>query len=112
MESLNALYVRMLHLGMIVLRQAFESKDDRWLNAEIELLHNIPSLLDEVNVKRHQYFWFKERETYIAWSAAAGSEQQRSRMRMYYEPIWRDMQPIILAIDEETMAPGVPSVAG
>ncbi len=96
MEELNALYCRLLHVGFIVLRQAICSGDNEWIRAEIDFLHNMPSLIGESNVERHRYFWFIERGLYIERVSAAGGGQRKSRMRTYYEPIWLEMEPVML----------------
>ncbi len=85
-----------------MLRQAVQARDDDWVGAEIELLHNVPSLLNEPNLARHRYFWFSERERYIEWVSAPGRDEPRSRMRTYYEPIWRDMEPVLLDLLDRT----------
>src|SRR5487761_1497469 len=96
MDRLNELYGRLLAAGFIVLRQAVRSKDLEWAEAEFELLHNVPSLLNESNLERHRYFWFTEREHYIQWVSAPGREKQKSRMKTYYEPVWREMKPVLV----------------
>jgi hypothetical protein len=95
MASLDALYIRILHLGFIVLRQAIDSNRPDWVEAELQMLHNIPSLVGEKNVLRHQYYWLKERPTYVAWVSSPGRDEEKSRMRMFYKPIWDEMaQPM------------------
>ena len=95
MESLDPLYAEMLHRGFIVLRQALEAKDEPWINAEIELLHNVPSLIGEANIHRHRYFWTAERDHYMAWITNSGSAQAKSRMITYYVPLWKEMEPLV-----------------
>ena len=92
MDTLNALYCEFLKLGVVVLRQASDTGDLEWIAAEIELLHNVPSLIGELNPKRHEYFWRQERTAYLEWVDYPGRELQRSRMATYYEPIWREME--------------------
>jgi hypothetical protein len=60
-NRLNVLYSGLLGYGLAGLREAVDSSDLDWARAEIELLHNVPSLLDETNVERHRYFWLTER---------------------------------------------------
>jgi hypothetical protein len=96
MTKLDQLYIQFLHLGLLVLREAIASGDTDWANAEVELLHNVPSLIGETNAARHEYFWLQERTSYIGWTSASGREYQRSRMRTYYEPIWREIETLIL----------------
>lgn len=95
MERLDTLYARLLHLGFTSIKEALRLQDYERANAEIQLLHNVPSLLGEPNVLRHQYFWLSEREQYIQWAKTQGSERSRAIMRMFYEPVWLEMEPIL-----------------
>jgi hypothetical protein len=95
MDELDRHYTRLLQVGLLVLHQALESGDTEWASVEVQYLHNVPSLIGEENAERHAYFWNDERTQYIAWMTAHGSEQARSRMRTYYEPIWDEIQPLI-----------------
>jgi hypothetical protein len=95
MDERDILYARFLQVGFIVLNQAVDSGDQDWIRAEIELLHNVPGLLQESNLERHHYFWNQERTHYIDWVQAHGSEEARSRMRTYYAPIWDELEPHI-----------------
>ena len=92
METIHQHYARFLELGFLVLRQAIDARDWEWANAERELLHNVPSLLDEPNVERHRYFWVHERQHYLDWINRRGGEP-RSRMLTYYAPLWTEMEP-------------------
>jgi hypothetical protein len=95
MTELEKLYAELLHRGFIVLREAFDSGSLEWLNAEIELLHNVPSLMGENNEKRHQYFWSQERTYYLERLSKLALERAQLRIRMLYEPIWAEMEPLI-----------------
>jgi hypothetical protein len=98
MNALDTLYSQFLTLGFVVLRQAADAGDAAWIAAEIELLHNVPSLIGESNAKRHEYFWRQERTTYLAWVNAPGRELQRSRMETFYEPIWEEIEGYLLQL--------------
>ena len=65
METLDDLYCQLLKVGFVVLRQAVDANDNDWLSVELELLHNVPSLIGETNSNRHEYFWFQERKAYL-----------------------------------------------
>jgi hypothetical protein len=95
MGELDRLYARLLQVGFIVMRQAIESDRRDWIDAELELLHNVPSLVGEANAERHRYFWLQERRHHIEWVAAPGREEARSRMLTYYQPIWDEMEPLV-----------------
>jgi hypothetical protein len=91
----------LLTAGFIVLRQASEAQDSGWMASELELLHNVPSLIGETRAGRHKCFWEQERMHYMEYVAASGSEMQKSRMRTYYEPIWREMEPLIVSLRQD-----------
>ena len=97
-RELDRLYCQLLTVGFVILRQASEAGDLEWVASELEFLHNVPSLIAETNVARHEYFWMQERTRYIECVATSGREMQRSSMRTYYEPILREMEPLISAI--------------
>lgn len=98
MGELDAFYARLTTLGFLVLRQAMLSGDKEWMEAELEMLHNVPSLIGEANSNRHRYYWLSERQHYIDWATQPGREEAKSRMRTYYEPIWHEMQPLVIEV--------------
>lgn len=95
MTQIDISYKHILEVGFIVMRQAVESGDRDWIDAEIELLHNVPSLIGEENKHRHRYFWDKERAHYLDWVSGPGRDKAKSRMLTYYEPIWSEMEPLV-----------------
>jgi hypothetical protein len=95
MNELDALYARLMQVGLIVLKEAAHAGDREWLAAELEMLHNVPSLMGEEKIERHRYFWFSERQAYIDWASAPGRDRAKSRMLTFYAPIWQDMEPLI-----------------
>jgi len=100
MGELDLLYAQFLSLGFVVMRQAVQSTNRDWIDAEFELLHNVPSLIGEANAGRHRYFWFKERTHYIEWVSAPGREDAKSRMLTYYKPIWDEIEPLVTRLKE------------
>ncbi len=94
MATRDQLYCQMLALGFIVLRQALDSCDPDWIEREIELLHNVPSLIGETNIERHEYFLKQERRHYEEWASARDREPQKSLMVIYYVPIWEQMDAL------------------
>ena len=93
--DLDRLYVETLQHGLYRVRDAIRAGEQAWAAALAEFLHNIPSLIGEPNAMRHRYFWEAERTAYMEWVAAHGSEEGKSHMRTYYEPIWEAMRPLI-----------------
>lgn len=100
MDELNVLYAKLLSLGFLVLREAVRSGNRDWIDAELEMLHNVPSLLSEDNVERHRYYWHTERQHYIDWVSSPGRDQAKSRMLTFYAPIWREMEPLVTNLFE------------
>ena len=98
MDELDLLYARLLTVGFVVMRQAVECTDREWVDAELELLHNVPSLIGERNVERHKYFWFQERTHHVQWVSAPGREEAKSRMLTYYKPLWDEMEPLLMGL--------------
>jgi hypothetical protein len=102
MRKLDLLYAEFLCAGMPVLRVALNSRDWQWIDAEYEILHNVPSLIGETNIERHKYFWFGERTHHMEWASAPGREEAHSRMLAYYKPIWDKMEPLIMKLVSDT----------
>lgn len=95
MDELNSLYIQMLHFGLHLLQHAVLLEDSEWSKAEVELLHNIPSLINETNDFRHIYQWDTTRAMYIEAVSKTQRELPRSRMKIIYQPLWNEMEPII-----------------
>lgn len=95
MTKLDLLYAQLSSIGMIVLRQAVDSGNPDWVDAELEMLHNVPSLIGESNAARHRYYWNQERMHYHRWANEEGPAIAKSRMRTFYVPIWKEMEPLL-----------------
>lgn len=94
MNKLDKLYCKLLDVGFIILKQAIDSGNEEWVQAELEMLHNVPSLVGESKYKRHEYYWIKERPKYIDFISDHGDALAKSKMKTYYVPIWKEMEPI------------------
>lgn len=101
MDELNSLYIQMLHVGMLVLRQALSEDDKEWADAEVELLHNVPSLINEPDARQHLYFWEATRAHHVEWATDPGREHAKSRMETYYQPLWSEMEPLIKEMNQQ-----------
>jgi hypothetical protein len=95
MKSLDAHYLSLLQMGLLTLRHTTKTCDHIWTRLEVEFLHNVPTLVGETNVTRHLYFWQNEREMYLERLSAISNTEAKLRMVRFYEPIFREMQPII-----------------
>jgi hypothetical protein len=92
MSLIDKCYCDLLRAGFIVLRQASDASDPEWVSVEIEMLHNLPSLIGETNIARHMYYWEQERTAYIEWVSQPGREVPKSRMEVFYAPVWRELE--------------------
>lgn len=91
---MDELYRQLLNAGFILLRNASWESNLEWISAELEFLHNVPSLIFESNWLRHEYFWIQERSMYMEWAARANIPTQQSLMRAFYLPIWEELEKI------------------
>ncbi len=94
MDRLNALYARLLGLGVLSIREALGTGDLQWAKAEVEFLHNVPSLIGESNSKP----FFVKCQRYLKWTNSSGQEIVQRRLRVYYEPVWREIEPAVLKL--------------
>jgi hypothetical protein len=101
MNTLDPLYARLLQFGFLIPREAYEAKNDASVRTEIELLHNVPSLIGEPNAERHRYFLEQEQTAYREWVSESGSEEIAQKMRTYYEPIWEELERLFQLEEQE-----------
>ncbi|MCU0707076.1 MAG: hypothetical protein MUF23_02180 [Pirellula sp.] len=110
MTELDEHYKMLLNVGFVVLREAVLSGSSDWVQAELDMLHNVPSLIEEPNVYRHRYYWDKERAAYLNWIERFGSEHAKSRVVVFYAPIWNSIGKLIESLpDPKSAAVVVPS---
>ncbi|QDT97676.1 hypothetical protein [Gimesia aquarii] len=95
LDELQKLYIRLLHTGLIEIKTASELDQKEWLKAEINFLHNIPSLLNETNIQRHRYFWEKERPYYLERIEELNLDEE-IRIMSFYDNILQEMEPLML----------------
>ena len=65
MESIDDSYKSILSLGLVSLREAASLGDSKRCRYEAEHLHNIPSLIGEMNPERHLYYFNQERVQFV-----------------------------------------------
>jgi hypothetical protein len=93
-QPMDEQYRQLLHSGFLFLREATAARNLDWVNAEIEFLHNVPSLISESNWLRHEYFLVGERSMYLEWAARANIPLQQTLMKNRYVPIWEELEKI------------------
>ena len=100
MDMLQKLYIKLLHYGLIEIKTASGLDQKEWLKAEINFLHNIPSLLNETNIQRHRYFWEQERPYYLE-SIEELNLNDNIRMMSFYDDILQEMEPLFQELLKE-----------
>lgn len=97
MDELDETYSQILKYGLLILREAIASGNTDWALAEVELLHEIPTLLGRSEPEGHRYFWNGTRELYLEWLASSQNAEAQSKARTYYLPLFDALQPLIEA---------------
>ncbi len=80
-------YIFLLERGMTALRLSLDENDREWYLQEFEFLHNVPSLIYETNLARHEYFWDTERRCYLEWRDAQAEERRETLESLYRDPL-------------------------
>src|SRR5687767_15998977 len=65
MTERDAIYVQILHHGLLRIRDSAALGYLQYCAVESEHLHNIPSLIGESNEHRHVYYFSQERAHYL-----------------------------------------------
>jgi len=100
MSRLDCLYLELLRLGLILLRDAICSKNEEWSRHEVEYLHEVPGLIGESNLAHHCGFWDTIHSSYKEWVNTL-DENLQEEILTFYEPVWREMEPLMLQIKHQ-----------
>ena len=65
MTERDAIYLQILHFGLLRIRDLSALGNIEYCAIESEHLHNIPSLVGETNDERHKFYFQKERPYYL-----------------------------------------------
>ena len=106
-QALNKLYVRLLNIGLVQLRNlaAGNLPVGAWILAEAEHLHAIPSLLNDDNIHRHIDYYVRMRGMYLDWHEQSGlsdsilADEQRLLLRSY-AGVWDEMHELLKGTPE------------
>lgn len=91
MSTLDQIYLTILKIGLVSLREAGASGDSKRCEYEAEHLHNIPSLIGEGSRDRHLYYFNHERNRFVesARAHARTTENQNLLVNLaLYIPHW------------------------
>src|SRR5690242_17521360 len=95
MIELDEHYRSILRAGLNRLRDAARLGNLSRCQIEAEYLHNIPSLIGEENIHRHQDHATREREAYLKWVLQTNDADLESWVACYYRPHWQAIDSIL-----------------
>jgi hypothetical protein len=82
-------YLDLLHRGLVGLRNNAHSNNVELCRIEADHLHNIPTLLDEDNEHRHEYYIRGERGLFLQRLRELGAAEYLEQVRIWYSEPWR-----------------------
>lgn len=92
MTERDRIYLRILEFGLIGIRAAACAGKVEYCEIEAEHLHNLPSLIGEMNEKRHDHYFNIERVMYIE-RVDHTIEQIGFTLRRYDE-LWEELKSL------------------
>lgn len=93
-KSRNEAYLELLTHGLPAVRNLAQSEELDLCQIEADHLHNIPSLINEENELRHQYYIEKERELYLERLRQLGETAYLETMLIWYSRAWKALASI------------------
>ena len=82
-------YLDLLHRGLVQLRNFAHSGNVELSRIEADHLHNIPSLLNEDNEHRHEYYIRGERGLYLQRLRELGADEYLAEVGFWYAGPWQ-----------------------
>ena len=81
-------YLDLLHHGLVLLRNFAHAGQVELCRIEADHLHNIPTLLDEPNEHRHEYYIRGERGLYLQRLREIGATEYVEQVAIWYSGPW------------------------
>ena len=94
-RTLASAYIQLLERGMQILRESCELGHPDWTKIEVEHLHNIPSLIQEGNRLRHDYYYRIERPSYLGAIEQSGHERLVGLVKIFYREPWNTIATVL-----------------
>jgi len=94
MNKRDQLYIEILRFGLISLRNQTLSGEFSYCAVEAEHLHEIPSLIDETNEARHDYYLCAHRGHYL--ERVDQTKESISFVLARYRELWPQLEAIHL----------------
>ena len=105
MQARQQAYLEILHWGLLAIREAAYVGKTRLCEIEADHIHNLPSLFNEQNEKRHHYYIGSERQYYLEQLERHGEHEFRENQTRRYENPWKVlMQVAIPELEAENAA--------
>jgi hypothetical protein len=82
-------YLDLLSYGLVTLRNCAYSGPLELCLVEADPLHNLPSLVGEINERRHEYYIVQERDLYLHRLHELGATEYLQRTRSLYAEPWQ-----------------------
>jgi hypothetical protein len=90
MTDRDVIYLKILKVGLVSLRNAAYSGNTQYWIIEAEHLHNLPSLVGESNESRHEYYFDAERHSYLESVDRSMPEVRYTLAR--YDELWCELE--------------------
>ena len=99
MKPLDYLYIEIMRLGLILLRNAVDSGNNEWSRQEVEHLHEVPSLVGNPNPSHHLAYWNMSQGSYREWIQRQDPDLQDCILA-FYESTWAKMRPLMTELQD------------
>jgi len=105
MQARNQAYLEILKWGLLAIREAAFTGKTKLCEIEADHIHNLPSLLNDANEKRHHCYIVPERKYYLEQLERYGEvEYLEKQMRSYKEPWTVLMKAALPELEAENSA--------
>ena len=94
-------YQRILSLGLVAIRDRVRTLPSvKVVEIEADHLHNIPSLIEEPNERRHIYYALKERDLYLQRIREFADKDYLDQVVSHYQGPWEVLLKFAIAAQE------------
>ncbi|MCC5847775.1 MAG: hypothetical protein JJU29_06730 [Verrucomicrobia bacterium] len=100
-ECLDCKYIEILRAGLLIIRDALAVSDFERASLEAEHIHDLPTLLGESNVKRHQYYYDITRILYMEKLKELPTDSFVNIVLTRHFPAWKQLGAILKDMDEK-----------
>ena len=95
LKDIPACYLRILHYGLVAIREAASVGDYAWVSAESEHLHELPAIIHEPRVEIHRDYLRRFRGEFLAWVRSEQSTDRLWYVEDIYQPAWERLAALV-----------------